>query len=89
MEYYGINVGAWWIHGITLHTTDTMVYSETLWWSMVDCLNHGFHGMLLTHRWWHASAIVVGFALYAYAPPYGHYNTVLPPGRAGRPIDGP
>ena len=38
---------------------------------------------------WHASAIVVGFALYAYAPPYGHYNTVLPSGRAGRPIDGP
>ena len=64
MEYYGINVGAWWIHGITLHTTDTMVYSETLWWSMVDGLNHGSHG--------------------AY-----HSNTVLPSGRAGRPIDGP
>ena len=62
MEYYGINVGAWWTHGFMVHSTFTMVYSETLWWSMVDGLNHGFHGMLLTHRWWHASAIVGGFA---------------------------
>ena len=60
MDYYGINVGAWWTHGFMVHSTFTMVYSETLWWSMVDGLNHGFYGMLLTHRWWHASAIVEG-----------------------------
>ena len=68
MEYYGINVGAWWTDGFMVHSTFTMVYSETLWWSMVDGLNHGFHGMLLTHRWWHASAIVEGLRPLCLAP---------------------
>ena len=68
MDYYGINVGAWWTHGFMVHSTFTMVYSETLWWSMVDGLNHGFHGMLLTHRKRHASAIVMGLRPLCLAP---------------------
>ena len=41
----------------------TMVYSETLWWSMVDGLNHGFWALLL--RRMHPSRYVADASLVA------------------------
>ena len=42
METTGNIVGDWWTHGFMVYSTSTVGIDQTLWWSMVDGLNHGF-----------------------------------------------